>query len=105
MKAQTDYKNIDLSSNVDDAALLNLQPPTFPSFTLRTSHFSGGVYWYRAYLPYIFKEEEANRKIGEDNDLHLLKFLELSYMEDWAASYGYRSHMAVPYDYWKLTLS
>ncbi|WMV55561.1 hypothetical protein MTR67_048946 [Solanum verrucosum] len=87
MKA--DYKHIDLSSNVGDASILCLQPygqksvlaAWFPDFHLEDkSSFQEGC-TDKARIFHTYSRRKKGRKIGEDNDLHLLKFLSVSPME------------------------
>ncbi|KAH0781573.1 hypothetical protein KY290_001171 [Solanum tuberosum] len=87
MKA--DYKHIDLSSNVGDASIFRLQSygqqsllaAKFPDFRLEDkSSFQEGC-TDKARIFRTYSRRKKRRQIGEDNDLHLLKFLEVSPME------------------------
>ncbi|WMV09213.1 hypothetical protein MTR67_002598 [Solanum verrucosum] len=87
MKA--DYKHIDLSSNVGDASIFRLQPygqqsllaAKFLDFRLEDkSSFQEGC-TDKACIFRTYSRRKKRRQIGEDNDLHLLKFLEVSPIE------------------------
>ena len=81
MKAN--YKHMNLSSDVGDASILRLQPygqkslrvAKFPDFRLEEGCAD------KARIFHINSRMKKRRKIGEDNDLHLLKFPEVSPIE------------------------
>ncbi|KAH0706282.1 hypothetical protein KY285_010781 [Solanum tuberosum] len=87
MKAE--YKHIDLSSTVGDASILRLQPygqqsllaAKYPDFHLEDkSSFQEGC-TDKARIFHTYSRRKKRRKIGEDTDLHLLKLLEVSPMD------------------------
>ncbi|KAG5631901.1 hypothetical protein H5410_003618, partial [Solanum commersonii] len=100
-----DYKHINLSSNVGDASIFRLQPygqqsllaAKFPDFRLEDkSSFQEGC-TDKARIFRTYSRRKKRRQIGEDNDLHLLKFLEVSPKSNEQFLTVIRSHLAIPY--------
>ncbi|WMV58752.1 hypothetical protein MTR67_052137 [Solanum verrucosum] len=83
------YKHIDLSSTVGDASILRLQSygqqsllaAKFPDFCLKekSSFKEGGT--DKARIFHTYSRRKKRIKIGEDTNLHILKLLEVSPMD------------------------